>query len=142
METSRETKADWTRKKTVLQTTGKPPYCPNMPTPIYHFINHNLPDSSTVAYSTITPYFSRILRKNIENRGKPRKDRKWIRGRLRNRTRKKSKNRLKEKRKICQRDENWNKFIYPTILSSIFTCLSSKTRRNYRKIIYGVCNRA
>ena len=78
-------------------------------------------------------FFSRILQKNIENRGKQRNDRKWIQDRLRNRTRKKSKNRLKKKRKICQRDENWNKryakFIYPTILSSIFTCLSSKNKK-------------
>ena len=87
-------------------------------------------------------FFSRILQKNIENRGKQRNDRKWIQDRLRNRTRKKSKNRLKKKRKICQRDENWNKryakFIYPTILSSIFTCLSSKTRKNYWKMIFCV----
>ena len=77
---------------------------------------------------TVT-FFSRILPKNIESKRKQRKDRKWIQGRLRNRTRKKSKNRLRKRKKICQEDEIWNKFIYPTILSSIFTCCLQKNKK-------------
>ena len=84
----------------------------------------------------VTIIFSRILRKNIENRKKLREDQKWILDRLQNQMPKKSKNRPRKRRKICQRDENWNKFIgfhlfeynYPTILPSMFT-----SRMYYRK---------
>ena len=36
METSRETKTDWTREETVFQTTGKPTFVPQICNPSYN----------------------------------------------------------------------------------------------------------
>ena len=56
---------------------------------------------------------------------------------------KKSKSKPRKRRKICQRDENWNKFIgfhlfeynYPTILPTIFT---SKQALSEKSLVFDV----